>query len=181
MPLWLQRACSGAPLRLVTPYRVRARDTRSRTPRTRTTDWELWSGRRREYAGASHAGFEAAELLKVRESWLRKKAAARVIPCTFLGKHLRFSDEDITEIVRSGTRKPRGATPPARSRSLHREKRFGGVGSTEEKERATRWPTHNDMDQVGEPDTRSRTEPGARSRASRPRRRRSTGETNRSF
>jgi hypothetical protein len=34
---------------------------------------------------------EAAQPLKVRESWLRKKAAARLVPCTFLGKHLRFS------------------------------------------------------------------------------------------
>jgi hypothetical protein len=31
---------------------------------------------------------EAAIRLRVRESWLRKKAAARAIPCTFLGKHL---------------------------------------------------------------------------------------------
>jgi hypothetical protein len=29
--------------------------------------------------------------MAVRESWLRRKAAARAIPCTFLGKHLRFS------------------------------------------------------------------------------------------
>ncbi|WP_345364350.1 helix-turn-helix domain-containing protein [Actinoallomurus liliacearum] len=49
---------------------------------------------------------EAAELLKVPESWLRKKAAARAIPCTFLGKHLRFSDDDLEEIVRSGSRPP---------------------------------------------------------------------------
>jgi excisionase family DNA binding protein len=49
---------------------------------------------------------EAAKLLKVPESWLRKKAAARVIPCTFLGKHLRLSDEDITKIVRTGGRQP---------------------------------------------------------------------------
>jgi excisionase family DNA binding protein len=49
---------------------------------------------------------EAARILKVPESWLRKKAAARVIPCTFLGKHLRFSDDDITKIVHSGARQP---------------------------------------------------------------------------
>jgi excisionase family DNA binding protein len=49
---------------------------------------------------------EAARILKVRESWLRKKASARLIPCTFVGKHLRFSDNDITEIVTAGARQP---------------------------------------------------------------------------
>jgi hypothetical protein len=44
---------------------------------------------------------EAARLLR-----LRKKVAARVIPCTFLGKHLRFSDRDLEEIVRAGARQP---------------------------------------------------------------------------
>jgi excisionase family DNA binding protein len=49
---------------------------------------------------------EAAKILKVRESWLRTKAAARAIPCTFVGKHLRFSDDDITEIMSAGARQP---------------------------------------------------------------------------
>jgi hypothetical protein len=39
-----------------------------------------------------HTPAEAAEILRIRESWLRGKAAARAIPCTFVGKHLRFSD-----------------------------------------------------------------------------------------
>jgi excisionase family DNA binding protein len=42
---------------------------------------------------------EAAIRLQVRESWLRNKAAARAIPCTFLGKHLRFSEADLAAIV----------------------------------------------------------------------------------
>lgn len=49
---------------------------------------------------------EAAEILKIRESWLRTKAAARAIPCTFLGKHLRFSDIDIAQIKAEGARRP---------------------------------------------------------------------------
>lgn len=53
-----------------------------------------------------HTPAEAAELLKVPESWLRKKAAARLIPCTFLGKHLRFSDDDLRQIVQSGSQEP---------------------------------------------------------------------------
>ena len=49
---------------------------------------------------------EAARILKVRESWLKTKAAARLIPCTFIGKHLRFSDDDLAEIMRAGARQP---------------------------------------------------------------------------
>lgn len=49
---------------------------------------------------------EAASILKVRESWLKTKAAARLIPCTFIGKHLRFSDDDIAEIMKVGARQP---------------------------------------------------------------------------
>src|SRR2546428_12635947 len=47
---------------------------------------------------------EAAQRLQVRESWLRKKAAARQVPCTFLGKHLRFSPADLAAIVAASAR-----------------------------------------------------------------------------
>lgn len=53
-----------------------------------------------------HTPAEAAEILSIRESWLRHKAAARAIPCTFVGKHLRFSDDDIAQIVAQGARRP---------------------------------------------------------------------------
>lgn len=49
---------------------------------------------------------EAAGILKVRESWLKTKAAARLIPCTFIGKHLPFSGDDIAEIMKAGARQP---------------------------------------------------------------------------
>jgi excisionase family DNA binding protein len=65
--------------------------------------------------GELHTPTEAAKVLKVRESWLRAKAAARAIPCTFVGKHLRFSDDDITEIMHAGARRPGGGLP-ARAR-----------------------------------------------------------------
>jgi hypothetical protein len=55
---------------------------------------------------------EAAGILKVRESWLKTKAAARMIPCTFIGKHLRFSDDDIAAIMRAGARQPITPRPP---------------------------------------------------------------------
>ncbi|MEO3861700.1 helix-turn-helix domain-containing protein [Acrocarpospora sp. B8E8] len=47
---------------------------------------------------------EAAVLLGVKPSWLRRKAAARAIPCTFLGKHLRFSRGDLEAIAVAGHR-----------------------------------------------------------------------------
>ncbi|MEV5751667.1 helix-turn-helix domain-containing protein [Actinoallomurus sp. NPDC052308] len=50
---------------------------------------------------------EAARLLGVKPSWLRRKAAARAIPCTFLGKHLRFSRADLEAIVAAGRQAPR--------------------------------------------------------------------------
>jgi len=53
-----------------------------------------------------HTVTEAAAILKVRESWLKTKAAARLIPCTFVGKHLRFSDEDLAAIMRAGACRP---------------------------------------------------------------------------
>jgi len=77
---------------------------------------------------------EAARRLHVPESWLRRKAAARTVPCTFLGKHLRFSPTDLTAIIAAaaqpatGRRRPRRRTPttlrkrdlpPAADRSVH--------------------------------------------------------------
>jgi hypothetical protein len=63
-------------------------------------------------AGELHTAAEAARVLKVRESWLKTKAAARLIPCTFVGKHLRFSDDDIAEIMRAGARQPLSSRQP---------------------------------------------------------------------
>jgi len=62
---------------------------------------------------------EAAGLLRVGESWLRRKAAARLVPCTFMGKHLGFTAADIAAIVAAGAtpatgrrRRRRPSTPP---------------------------------------------------------------------
>ncbi|MFF5292997.1 helix-turn-helix domain-containing protein [Paractinoplanes globisporus] len=45
---------------------------------------------------------QAAELLQVSPSWLRRKATARAIACTFVGKHLRFSTDDLKSIITAG-------------------------------------------------------------------------------
>lgn len=47
---------------------------------------------------------DASELLAVPESWLRRKAGRRLIPCTFVGKHLRFSTADLAAITTAGAR-----------------------------------------------------------------------------
>jgi excisionase family DNA binding protein len=63
---------------------------------------------------------EAADVLAVRESWLRRRATARAVPCTFLGKHLRFSRADLIAIARAGatpigpTRRPVRSAPRRR-------------------------------------------------------------------
>jgi hypothetical protein len=46
---------------------------------------------------------QAAEALAVPESWLRRKAGRRLIPCTFVGKHLRFSSVNLCEIADNGS------------------------------------------------------------------------------
>jgi len=51
-----------------------------------------------------HTPYEAARLLAVRESWLRRMAGRREIACTFVGKHLRFSEADLRSIVQRGSR-----------------------------------------------------------------------------
>jgi excisionase family DNA binding protein len=67
---------------------------------------------------------EAARRLRVRASWLRRKAAAREVPCTFLGKHLRFSAADLAAIVAAcarpagGRRGRRRLTTTGRDRDL---------------------------------------------------------------
>jgi excisionase family DNA binding protein len=76
-----------------------------------------------------HTPTQAAKLLSVNESWLRRRAAARTIACTFLGKHLRFSPADLHSIITAGAHHP--TTRPARpAPSRHRGGRptSGGVG-----------------------------------------------------
>jgi len=71
-----------------------------------------------------HTPAEAAAMLAVKESWLRRQAGLRTIPSTMLGKHLRFSENDLAAIVRDGHRAPRGAHashPATRRRTTRRQ------------------------------------------------------------
>jgi excisionase family DNA binding protein len=54
---------------------------------------------------------QAAALLQISPSWLRKKATARAIPCTFIGKHLRFSPTDLAMIIAAGAHTPPNQRP----------------------------------------------------------------------
>jgi excisionase family DNA binding protein len=90
---------------------------------------------------------EAAQLLKVRESWLRKKAAARTIPCTFLGKHLRFCAADLAAIIAAAAqppvgRRPRRRGPTLRDRDLPPppDRRVHAAGDDHNREGSSPWP-----------------------------------------
>lgn len=61
---------------------------------------------------------EAAKLLTVRESWLRRQAGQRRIPCTMIGRHLRFSRRDVDAIIAAGARPPKAARGRPRTRRM---------------------------------------------------------------
>ncbi|MFE2752240.1 helix-turn-helix domain-containing protein [Actinosynnema sp. NPDC059335] len=54
-----------------------------------------------------HTPAQAARMLAVPESWLRRMAGRREIACTLVGKHLRFSDADLHSIIQRGSRPAR--------------------------------------------------------------------------
>ncbi|WP_082159208.1 helix-turn-helix domain-containing protein [Micromonospora sp. HK10] len=59
---------------------------------------------------------EAAALLRVPESWLRRRAGRRQIPCTFLGKHLRFSAADLAALITAAAEPATRGHPTRRRR-----------------------------------------------------------------
>jgi excisionase family DNA binding protein len=65
----------------------------------------------------------AAERLTVGESWLRRKAGQRLIPCTFVGKHLRFTEADLRAIVTAGHRGPSNRDQTSRAGCRRRTRR----------------------------------------------------------
>ncbi len=67
---------------------------------------------------------QAAALLQVPESWLRRRAAARGVPWSFLGKHLRFSRADLDAIVAAA-----GVSPADRLEGVHGRPRRHRLGS----------------------------------------------------
>lgn len=49
---------------------------------------------------------QAAERLNVKESWLRSKVAAQVVPHVRLGRHVRFSEANLAQIVADAEKPP---------------------------------------------------------------------------
>jgi excisionase family DNA binding protein len=72
---------------------------------------------------------EAAAVLRVKESWLQRQAAARKIPFTMLGGAYRFTAEHLAAIVRINEKSPAGETEPSgRTRRTPRAReRAGGL------------------------------------------------------
>jgi len=56
---------------------------------------------------------EAAEVLRVRTSWLERQAAARKVPFTMLGGCYRFTADHLAQIVRIFEAAPTAAVPAA--------------------------------------------------------------------
>ena len=49
---------------------------------------------------------EAAVVLNVPENWLRKKVTAGEVPHTRLGRHVRFTDAHLDQIIDNGEQQP---------------------------------------------------------------------------
>jgi hypothetical protein len=87
-----------------TPARPAATGPAEYAGRGTSRDWRLYTPA------------EAAQILAIKESWLRRKAGTRTISCTFIGKHLRFSDNDLRSIATRGAHTPQ----PPRGRPRRR-------------------------------------------------------------
>jgi excisionase family DNA binding protein len=82
---------------------------------------------------ALYTAAEAAEILKVKRSWLERQAAARKIPFTMLGGTYRFTDGHLAAIIQIHEKVPsasgkRGSRP--RSRRAHLSVPPAGNGVT---------------------------------------------------
>ena len=83
------------------------------------------------YAPELYTAAEAAEILRVKQSWLERQAAARKIPFTMLGGAYRFTDVHLAGIVRmyETMPSPSSNTPDSRSRSRRARKPARTSGS----------------------------------------------------
>jgi len=75
-----------------------------------------------------HTLSEAAVLLRVKESWLERQAAARKIPFSMLGGSYRFTADHLAEIVRINEKRPAAEPEPiAVPRTRHRRNDMSSV------------------------------------------------------
>lgn len=69
---------------------------------------------------------EAAELLNVPRTWLRDKVTAREVPHTRLGRHVRFTEAHLVDIVAAGERRTGPAARPIPSQTGRLRRRAAG-------------------------------------------------------
>jgi excisionase family DNA binding protein len=100
----------------------RSQDTQSPVARSTTATY---------HAPALYTAAEAAEILRVKQSWLERQAAARKVPFTMLGGAYRFSADHLTAIVRifEMMPSPSGGARDGRSRSPRIRKSVQANGS----------------------------------------------------
>jgi hypothetical protein len=77
-----------------------------------------------------HTAGEAARLLKTKQSWLERQAAARKVPFSMLGGSYHFSDWHLAEIVRMNEVPPVPPAVPPTARSSHKARRGGEQAAT---------------------------------------------------
>jgi excisionase family DNA binding protein len=56
---------------------------------------------------------EAAEALRIPISWLYERTRRNAIPCRRIGKYVRFSQQDLNEIISSSDQPKKAATDRA--------------------------------------------------------------------
>lgn len=69
---------------------------------------------------------EAAELLNVPRTWLRDKVTAREVPHTRLGRHVRFTEAHLADIVAAGQRRTGPVVRPIPSQTGRARRRAVG-------------------------------------------------------
>ena len=75
------------------------------------------------YAPELYTAAEAAKILRVKQSWLERQAAARKIPFTMLGGAYRFTDGHLAAIVQMHEKMPSPSGNVRHSRSRSRRAR----------------------------------------------------------
>ncbi len=83
------------------------------------------------YTPALYTAAEAAEILRVKQSWLEHQAAARKIPFTMLGGAYKFTADHLAAIVQMHEKmpSPSGSGRDGRSRSQRIRKPVQAAGS----------------------------------------------------
>lgn len=69
---------------------------------------------------------EAAERLAVKESWLRDRVTARLVPHARLGRHVRFTDEHLAQIV-AAAEEPTASSIAYTSRKRRGQRKSGAA------------------------------------------------------